>query len=747
MKKINLITITAALLIVSIAPYTCLAYSGGNGTTGNPYQIANVADFQQLSTTSTDWSKSFILTANINLTSMTFTQAPIAPNLNAKFTGIFNGNGHIISKLTVTASTKDYVGLFGCVDSGAQINNLGLENVNITGRDYVGGVAGQNNGLIDTCHVSGSVTGGNCVGGVAGNHSGTITSCYATGSVSGTNDVGGLTGGFDGWATSCHAAVSVSGNTYIGGLIGYNYGDLNSCYATGSVSGTGDYVGGLVGNNSGTSTLTSCYATGSVSGKDFVGGLVGYNYYRILISCYASGSVIGTGNYVGGLAGASNTGTITVCYARGSVNGTYFVGGLVGSNSSTLAGCFWDTQTSSQANGTGNGSTGVAGKMTAEMKTLSTFTDAGWDFVGETTNGTADIWTIPIAGGYPILSWQIGGSTSTVNVPDVVGMAQANAQSAITSAGLIVGTVTTAYSDSVAAGNVINQSPNAGTTVNSSTAVNIQISLGVLATVPAIQVKKCVVTAGSKVNSDTISFSGVMNPTDGEILAASQIVVTVDSDDIVNPCIMTFPINAATYKKGSYNYTLKAGALQSTFKMSTKTGVFSFSAKNVDLTGLACPVTVTIQIGGYSAQVVLTEDIINGTKKLIPYQLMMSVQNMLVADKVSLKRGKKLNTDSLKVSGQFTTVGEPNLSNPMVITVGSQTLTVLGNKFLSKNGVDSCKAISNEGPLVTAKLDYVKCIFTISVKNASITQHGIGGFGINCFGVSLNGLETIDLGQ
>ena len=39
------------------------------------------------------------------------------------------------------------------------------------------------------------------------------------------------------------------------------------------------------------------------------------------------------------------------------------------------------------------------------MKARSTFTDAGWDFVGETVNGTADIWRMP-SGGYPILSWQ-----------------------------------------------------------------------------------------------------------------------------------------------------------------------------------------------------------------------------------------------------------------------------------------------------------------------------------------------------
>ena len=43
---------------------------------------------------------------------------------------------------------------------------------------------------------------------------------------------------------------------------------------------------------------------------------------------------------------------------------------------------------------------------TTEMQTMSTFTDAGWDFVGETANGTDDIWTICNGGDYPRLTWQ-----------------------------------------------------------------------------------------------------------------------------------------------------------------------------------------------------------------------------------------------------------------------------------------------------------------------------------------------------
>jgi hypothetical protein len=129
--------------------------------------------------------------------------------------------------------------------------------------------------------------------------------------------------------------------------------------------------------------------------------------------------------------------------------------------------------------------------------------------------------------------------------------------------------------------------------------------------------------------------------------------------------------------------------------------------------------------------------------------LMMDSQNLLMADKVRFKRSTKPDANSLTVSGRFTTAAGPDLSNPMVITVGSQTFTIPGNQFLSKNGVVSCKAaVADEGPLVrvTAKFNYLKCTYTISVKYATILQSGVVDFGIDCFGVNLDGLETIDLG-
>jgi hypothetical protein len=62
---------------------------------------------------------------------------------------------------------------------------------------------------------------------------------------------------------------------------------------------------------------------------------------------------------------------------------------------------FWDIETSGWTI-----SDGGEGKTTAEVQTESTFTEAGWDFAGETNNGTEDIWWIDEGQDYPRLWWE-----------------------------------------------------------------------------------------------------------------------------------------------------------------------------------------------------------------------------------------------------------------------------------------------------------------------------------------------------
>lgn len=378
--------IFAVVLCISSVVF---AYSGdGNGEPNNPYQIANVADFQQLSNTPTDWNKAFILIANIDLTGSTFTQAPIAYDTSntsgfqgTPFNGIFDGNNHTISNLTINQLTKDCISLFGSVGNGGQISNLGIENITIIGRHYAGGLVGESSGSITSCYATGSVTGIDAVGGLVGrNNYGRLTSCYATDSVSGNSPVGGLIGTNSfGSLTSCYATGSISGTGSVGGLVGYNnQGTLTTCCAAGSSTGIGNYTGGLVGNNDG--SITFCYSTGLVSGTGYVGGLVGCNHAGIS-TCYAIGLVTGTETYIGG---------------------------LVGCNNGTATGCFWDTQTSGKTT-----SAGGIGITTNAMYNAELYLRSFWDFRGEIVNGNMDYWTMPAGGGYPILSWQVNNSTAS----------------------------------------------------------------------------------------------------------------------------------------------------------------------------------------------------------------------------------------------------------------------------------------------------------------------------------------------
>ena len=96
-----------------------------------------------------------------------------------------------------------------------------------------------------------------------------------------------------------------------------------------------------------------------------------------------------------------------------------------------------------------------------------------------------------------------GSPGSTVAVPNVVGLTQANADAAIVGAGLVVGSVITTNSNTVPTGDVISQAPGAGTNVAPGSAVTIVVSLGV--SVPVVPVVPVPDVAGlSQVNADAV---------------------------------------------------------------------------------------------------------------------------------------------------------------------------------------------------------------------------------------------------
>ena len=378
---------------------------------------------------------------------------PIGDLTGDPFEATFDGNENTISNLHINRMDTHNVGLFSWNWSEGVIRNIGLVDVDVNGNSG-GGLVGLNLGTISHSYATGSVSGSYLyTGGLVGRNGltpetggPTISHSYASVAVSGRNSVGGLAGRNNGTVMFSHATGSVSStddaSDAMGGLVGSNDGTIRASYATGYVSGVGA-VGGLAGYHW-SGRIIASYATGSVEGDGSgVGGLVG----RVLsnereswvISSYATGSVSGGGRTVGGLVGSVfhhpniqvvRDINIVASYATGSVSGNKFVGGLIGYRSSvkktdtriTITSSYWDTQTSGQAAGVGDGDpTGVQGRTTAQLQAPTGYTgiystwDADLDNAdgdNNTATGTDDFWDFGTSSQYPALKADLDGDGS-----------------------------------------------------------------------------------------------------------------------------------------------------------------------------------------------------------------------------------------------------------------------------------------------------------------------------------------------
>jgi hypothetical protein len=342
-RVLRTILLLIAFCLIDIPAYA--KYSGGTGEPNDPYKIATAADLMLLGETPEDYDKHFILTVDIDMDPNLSRRKVFDRAVIAPSTGVVEGR---IQRTT-------FSGVFNGYDH--KISNLTFHSTGQTAMKVglFGWVADPNAEIMNLGLFNPHVYAEEifCAGPLVDFLGGNLRNCYVAG--------GGITGL----------------NDYIGGIVGDNNGKIVDCYSTCTVAGDHN-IGGLAGGNSG--RMTNCYSTGSVTGRRDVGGLVGYNA-SLIANCYSVGLVNGDEN-VGGLVGR----TI----------------GLGRSHASAEISCFWDIETSGQTQ-----SAGGTGKTTAEMQTASTFHEAGWDFVDETTNGTEDIWWILEGQDYPRLWWEL----------------------------------------------------------------------------------------------------------------------------------------------------------------------------------------------------------------------------------------------------------------------------------------------------------------------------------------------------
>jgi len=296
-------------------------FNGGDGSETSPYQITTLEQLASLSNVPSLWDKHFELVADVDATGTKNWNGgkgfhPIGDanflgdRENIPFKGAFNGNNHMISNLYINRPEEDYVGLFGVAQLQA-IKNLGLVDVEIVGKMYVGGLIGEAGNL--------AVEPGSTI----------VSNCYVKG--------------------------KVKGDTYVGGLIGTSYGtNVEKCHYEGSAVGNA-IGGGLIGDLRNKSKLELCYINGDASFIGNSGGLVGQNTGSIILNCFAAGNVYGHYS-VGGLVGENNgTAKIENCYAFNFNNGISDKGGLVGRNveNAVIISSYFDTEATNMNGGIG----------------------------------------------------------------------------------------------------------------------------------------------------------------------------------------------------------------------------------------------------------------------------------------------------------------------------------------------------------------------------------------------------------
>ena len=385
----NFLQNAAALPGFSAGPFTIIPgtatfrrVQGGDGSTGNPFQIVDVYGLQGIATSSTFLSASYALANNIDASGTASWNngagfVPIAQQVG--FTGSLDGRGNTINGLIINRPTENGVGLFGTM--GGTIRDVRLTNATVAGSTPVGALAStvSTGASITGSSVSGNVTGGTAVGGLVGSNSGTISGSTSSAAVSGTsNDVGGLAGdNMGGTITGSSASGAVSGPAFhVGGLVGHNYsGTITNSFATGNASTTSSTggAGGLVGENDATITLS--YATGNASAPTAAGGLVGTNSGGSVSQSYATGTATGTGSGAtgtGGLIGSGSGGSVTDSFSTGAASGGTGVGGLIGTQSGGTISTSYTFGRVSGSSGTG----GLIGKAASSPTVNNSFFDS-----------------------------------------------------------------------------------------------------------------------------------------------------------------------------------------------------------------------------------------------------------------------------------------------------------------------------------------------------------------------------------
>ena len=219
---------------------------------------------------------------------------------------------------------------------------LCTNNGNITSDLYAGGIIGcSKNERAESCLNTGGVSSSSHAGGIIGyvERSSLVTKCKNEGDITAASFGGGIVGEAESgqiWYSANTGNISSSSDgsstDYMGGIVGrFGSPDINACYNRGDVSGLSN-VGGIVGHVEGgaSGTISACYSLGTIASASYAGGIVGSSSSCQLSACYTVITYSGTGSFKGTINGTDGTEIdYSTCYYSSSEGCAYLEGNEV----------------------------------------------------------------------------------------------------------------------------------------------------------------------------------------------------------------------------------------------------------------------------------------------------------------------------------------------------------------------------------------------------------------------------------
>ena len=350
-------------------------FAAGEGTQDNPFQIETAAQLAYFAKTVNEgqpYNGLYIVLKNdLNLNNKEWT--PIGTDSNP-FRGNFDGGNHTVTRMQISNSSVDYVGLFGeCTRYNvySAIKNITVKDSVINGKSYVGAIVGYAKDIdIENCRsIGNTINGERNVGGIfgyfGGNPGGKVSRCYNSSKVTGKKSAGGIAGMGD----RCTAENCL------------NTGEIE--VTTKQDKSTGGGIFGFFDDSIASASITACVNLGKVSGGESFGGIVGKTETSStghISNCYYNMDAItggfdaGTALTAGQLCGALPEGLDPTIWKAGSVDTSTAVATSTGSRFGTATGTYINLQSVAAIGETKTASVPVYNYVTTNGDDWDTYT-------------------------------------------------------------------------------------------------------------------------------------------------------------------------------------------------------------------------------------------------------------------------------------------------------------------------------------------------------------------------------------